>query len=295
MKPSPSALIDHTFLRRLDRLQLISRRGYGMVTGGGRRSRQFGSSIEFADYRNYSPGDDFRHIDWNVFGRSNRLFIKLREAEEHLAVHVLVDGSRSMDWGRRNKLAYAKLLAGSLGYVALNRDDVLAAAVFSESVQEYFAPAQGKGHILRYFDFLEQAEPARGVTSLVAAMRTYVARNSQRGLVILISDMMTEDAYRGVTAIQEAGNELVLLHVLDWAEVHPELSGELSLVDRESGRTINVAADAETLGQYREHVLAWADELETFCGRRNARYLRLDTSWSLEEVMFRRLLRRVVL
>ena len=295
MKPSPSAPIDHAFLRRLDRLQIISRRGYGVVTGGGRRSRQFGSSIEFADYRNYSPGDDFRHIDWNVFGRSNRLYIKLREAEEHLAVHVLVDGSRSMDWGRRNKFAYAKSLAGSLGYIALNGDDVLAAAVFSDTVEDYFVPAQGRGYVLRYFDFLEEAEPVRGVTSLVAAMRNYVARNSQRGLVILISDMMTEDAYRGITAIQEAGNELVLLHVLDWAEVHPELNGELSLVDRESGRTINVAADAETLGQYREHVLDWADELEKFCGRRNARYVRLDTSWSLEEVIFRRLLRRVVL
>ena len=295
MKPSPSALIDHAFLRRLDRLQLISRRGYGMVSGGGRRSRRFGSSIEFADYRNYSPGDDFRHVDWNVFGRSNRLYIKLREAEEHLAVHVLVDGSRSMDWGRQSKFAYAKSLAGSLGYIALNRDDVLSAAVFSETIEQYFAPVQGRAHILRFFNFLEQAKPVGGATSLVSAIRNYVARNAQRGLVILISDMMTEDAYRGITAIQEAGNELVLLHVLDWAEIDPELSGELSLVDRETGRSINVSADAETLNQYREHALNWADQLEVFCGRRNARYVRLETSWPLEEVVFQRLLRRVVL
>ena len=210
-------------------------------------------------------------------------------------MHVLVDGSRSMDWGRQNKFTYAKSLAGSLGYIALNRDDVLSAAVFSETVEQYFAPAQGRAFILRYFDFLEQVEPVGGATSLVSALRNYVARNAQRGLVILISDMMTEDAYRGITAIQEAGNELVLLHVLEWAEFDPELSGELSLVDRETGRTINVAADAETLNQYREHVLDWADQLEAFCGRRNARYVRLETSWPLEEVVFQRLLRRVVL
>ena len=107
---------------------------------------------------------------------------------------------------------------------------MLAAAFFSETIEEYFAPAQGRAFILRYFDFLEQAAPGGGSTSLVAAIRNYVARNAQRGLVILISDMMTEDAYRGITAIQEAGNELVLLHVLDWGEIDPVLSGELSLV-----------------------------------------------------------------
>ena len=137
-------------------------------------------------------------------------------------------------------------------------------------------PSKGRAHILRFFNFLEQAKPVGGATSLVSAIRNYVARNAQRGLVILISDMMTEDAYRGITAIQEAGNELVLLHVLDWAEIDPELSGELSLVDRETGRSINVSADAETLNQYREHALNWADQLEVFCGRRNARYVRLE-------------------
>ena len=121
MKPSPAPLIDHAFLRRLDRLQLISRRGYGMVTGGGRRSRQFGSSIEFADYRNYSPGDDFATLTGTYAAAPTASTSSCGEAEEHLAVHVLVDGSRSMDWGRQNKLGYAKSLAGSLGYIALNR------------------------------------------------------------------------------------------------------------------------------------------------------------------------------
>jgi len=289
-----SILVDVGLLRRLDRLQLVARRSYGMVSSGSRRSRKFGSSVEFADYRNYSPGDDIRHLDWNIFARSDRLFIKLHEAEEHLAVHILLDASGSMDWGRTNKFHYARQLAACLGYIALNQQDVLSAGLLSDTLTDYFPPAQGKPQVLRYFEFLERAEPA-GTTGLAHALRAYAARNTHRGLMLLISDLLTPDAYRAISSVLETGNELVVLHLLDRQEANPSLNGELRLVDSETGEAITLTVDEAVLHQYRQHFYNWADQMESFCLRRNARYVRIETSWPLEEVIFGRLVpRRIV-
>ena len=150
-------LFDETFLRKLERLAILSRRAMAGQLQGERRSPKRGQSVEFADYRPYTPGDDFRRIDWNAYARLERFFIKLFIEEEDLTVHLLVDTSRSMDWGQPNKLWYAVRAAGALGYVALVGLDRVTVTAFGGSENgyvNYLSPRRGKGQALALFSFL---------------------------------------------------------------------------------------------------------------------------------------------
>ncbi|HEV2125420.1 MAG TPA: DUF58 domain-containing protein, partial [Chloroflexota bacterium] len=169
-------LFDEAFMRRLERLQLISQRMHGAASHGGRRSKKRGTSVEFADYREYTRGDDLRQIDWNVYGRSERLYVKLREDEESLTVHVLVDCSRSMDFGRHNKLAYARRLAAALGYVALCNQDQVEVSGFGERVISRLPSLRAKAQTNRLFTFCSDLRPA-GATDLKAVLRSYASMN----------------------------------------------------------------------------------------------------------------------
>ena len=147
------------FLRRLENIALVARRASSGLTQGERRSTKRGQSVEFADFRSYVPGDDFRRIDWNAYGRLGRLFIKLFVEEEDLTVHILLDASRSMDWGQPNKLDYAVHVAGALGYIALVGLDRVTVTAIGENIPAanggYFSPHRGKNHALTLFQFLQ--------------------------------------------------------------------------------------------------------------------------------------------
>ena len=147
-RPASQVLLDESFLRRLERLNLMTRRGTRAHTIGEHQSRRRAVSLEFADYRHYVSGDDLRRIDWNVYGRSNSLFLKLTEAKEDVAVHLLLDTSQSMDWGEPSKLLYARQLVAALGYLALARFDAVTAATFSDELHERFSLTRGKSQAL---------------------------------------------------------------------------------------------------------------------------------------------------
>lgn len=281
-------LLDTGTLRRLERLQIISNRTHGAASHGGRRSKQRGTSIEFADYREYTRGDDLRQIDWNVYGRSERLFVKLREDEESLTVHLLLDCSASMDFGVHNKHAYAQRLAAALGYVALTSQDRVEAAGFSDKLTSHLPAVHGKGQAMRLFSFLADLRPS-GATDLRSTLRAYASMHRRSGLAILISDLLNPGGLAGLAALLDRGYEAVLLHVLDPLELDPAAAGEVELFDREGGDKLRLTLDETIVEAYRRRMNSWIAEMETFCSKRLVRYQTVSTATPLEDLVFRHL------
>src|SRR5512142_2152667 len=253
-------LFDESTLRKLNQLTLVASRVRAGAIKGERRSSRRGSSVEFADYRDYTPGDDLRRLDWNIYARLDRPFIKLLEEEEDLAVHILVDGSQSMDWGEgeTHKFDYARRLMAGLGAVALASGDVLTIGLLQRgSVAVEFGPARGQASLPRLFDFLEGLQ-AGGETNLNLSLREYSIRPRRAGLVILISDLFAPDGYEsGLRQLLGHGSEAALIHVLSPDELDPPLAGDLQLVDVETNHAQDVSLDGGLRERYRARARAW--------------------------------------
>jgi len=190
-----SELLQQSFLHRLERLNLMTRGVVAQGLAGEHRSRRRASSVEFADFRKYVPGDDFRQIDWNAFARLDGLFLRQTEAKEDMTVHLLVDCSESMNWGQPSKLGFARRLAAALGFMALSRFDSVTAACFAGSLSARLPLVRGKAQILRLLTYLDRAEVG-GVTHLERAVREYCAGPVRGGVAFLISDLLSEDDWQ---------------------------------------------------------------------------------------------------
>ncbi|HLF27544.1 MAG TPA: DUF58 domain-containing protein [Anaerolineae bacterium] len=283
-------IFDESTLRKLTRLALVASRVRAGALKGERRSTKRGTSVEFADYRNYVHGDDLRRMDWNVYARLDRPFIKLREEEEDLAVHVLVDASQSMRWGdgEHDKFAYALRLAAALGAIALADGDRLTIAVFKTSQarrETSEVSLRGQQHLLRLLKFLEAQTPA-GATDLNLSLRDYAVAARRPGLAVLISDLFSPDGYQaGLTQLQSRGYEAILIHLLAPDELDPPLSGDLRLVDTETGHAQEVSLDGGLRELYRRRVRAWREEIQAYCRKRTIRFLPVTTNRAWDEVV----------
>jgi uncharacterized protein (DUF58 family) len=293
---SSNRLFDESFLRKLERLAILSRRAMAGQLQGERRSPKRGQSVEFADFRAYVPGDDFRRIDWNAYARLERFFIKLFVEEEDLTVHLLVDTSRSMDWGQPNKLWYAVRAAGALGYVALAGLDRVTVTAFGDDGKgeaHYFPPRRGKGQALALFSFLRTLG-AGSRTDLAPRLSAYAAAASQPGPLLLFSDLLDEGWADGLRALASRGFEVTVLHILAPDEVKPDTSTWLSegpaadfkLLDVETGAEVEITADYDLLERYRDGLVTWREELRRFCGSRGMHYVPVETSLPFEELLF---------
>lgn len=281
-------LFDEAFLRRLERLSLLSRRAMAGQWQGERRSPKRGQSVEFADFRPYVLGDDFRHIDWNAYARLERLFVKLFVEEQDLTIHLLVDASRSMDWGEPSKLWYSLRAAGALGYIALSGLDRVTVGMLSDGTagaQERFPPRRGKQQAAALFSFLAAQRPG-GQVDLQDRLRTYAGGSARPGPAVLLSDLLDEGWEDGLRALSDHGFEASVLHILSADEISPEMAGDLRLVDVETGSETEITADREALHRYREALKAWRDQVRRFCGARGFHYVPVDTSIPFEELLF---------
>ncbi|HKP51637.1 MAG TPA: DUF58 domain-containing protein [Chloroflexia bacterium] len=329
--PSYTQLFDAEFMRKLERLSLVSRKLKSGRLKGERRSPKRGQSVEFADYRTYSPGDDLRRVDWNAYARMERLFIKLFQEEEDLTVHVLLDASKSMDWGDpndviltapiapidgrqttddgrqmvrtqsdtadQNKLIYAKRVAAALGYISLTDLDRLSVTAFSKSGIQRFTPVRGKGYAISLLRFIAGVK-AEGQTDLDLMLRQYASQAKYPGLLFLLSDCLVDGGgIQGLSALQAAGHEINLIHILSPAEVHPELAliGDLRLKDVETGATQDVSIDGAILDLYREKYEQWQSGIENFCRRRGINYLHVTTDTPFEDLVLHYLRRKGIL
>ena len=285
IQPAP-VLLPENIRRRLEPLMLVAKKARAGAMKGDRRSTKRGASIEFADYRNYVPGDDLRQLDWNIYARLERPYIKLLEDEEDLAVHIILDASASMDFPKdeapdQNKLLFAKRIFAGLGYVTLTSGDRLVLTAINDRGLSVFGPVRGRGQGVAAFEYIQHVSAA-GITDLNIMLREYALRASRPGLAVIISDMFSPTGYlEGLNALLRHGHEVALAHVLAPQEIEPPLAGDLRLIDVETGQPQEVTVDAAMRRLYQQRLTNWRDEIRRECLRRGAHYfpLRTDHPW----------------
>ena len=271
------------FLAQLERLTLASRRTFRGRVKGERRSPHKGQSVEFSDYRPYGIGDDLRYVDWNIYGRLDRLHVKLFVDEEDLCVHLLVDASSSMDFGRPTKLRYASRVAAALGFVGLVSLERVGVGVLREKVSEGWPPTRGRNQFVALVDFLAGLR-AGGATSLNQGLANYAMRAREPGLVVLFSDLLDPIGFEaGVRALLERRFEVHIVHVLTPEEVHPTLAGDLRLHDCETDELREITVDGEALRAYRQRLGQFLERVEGFCRSAEIGYRRVTTDMPVEE------------
>ncbi|MEI7772610.1 MAG: DUF58 domain-containing protein [Chloroflexales bacterium] len=288
-------LLASSFIRKLDNLSILTRRAMAGDIQGERRSPRRGSSVEFADYRPYAAGDDIRQIDWNLYARAERFYLKLFVAEEELSVHLLVDTSASMDWGEPNKLRYARQLAGAFGYIALSNLDRVTVSAFGAGPHPVALPSvRGKRGALPLFGFLQRLAPGQG-GDLAKTCRTYAQTARTPGPLLLCSDLLDTGWRDALGALSSRPFEVTVMHVLAPQEIAPELDGDFKLVDAEGGAPVEISADIGLIQRYREGLASWRAEIEGFCSGRGMSYLAVDTSVPVDEFVLSQLRTRGVL
>jgi uncharacterized protein (DUF58 family) len=290
---SPDVVFDEAFLRRLEQLELASRRLTAGRMKGERRSVRRGQSVEFADYRNYAAGDDLRQLDWNVYARLERLFIKLFVEEEDVTVHVLVDASRSMDIGEPNKLAFARRAAAALAYLGLAHLDRVSVAFLGEGRATTLRPLRGKARVFEVFGFLAQPRRER-LTGLAAAARDYAGRLRGRGPLILVSDLLDPGYLDALRDLAGTRCQLSVLHVMSPDELDPIVPPDARLVDHETGGGVEVTGDDDLVERYRSRLTEWQAEISEFVSRRGGSYVLVPSDLDLADLLFDILRRRRV-
>lgn len=277
-------LLSPELLARLERLELVSRRIFRGRLKGERRSKRKGQSVEFADFRNYVSGDDLRFIDWNLYARLDRLFLKLFLEEEDLHFHALVDASESMNFGTPTKLHVAKQLAAALGYVGLCRADRVTVSALGPPAAS--APVlRGRASMWRMIDYLSSVESGHNI-SLASAVKDFCLRSPGSGVVVLITDLMDKEGYEAALRMLVGRRmDVFLLHVLAAEEIDPPIDGDLKLIDAEDGEEAEVTVNRYLLDSYRRTLAAFVDGARTFCARRGITYIRIRSDEPVEAIV----------
>ena len=282
-------LLSSEFLTQLERLALVSRRTFRGRMRGERKSQRKGMSVEFSDYRQYGVGDDLRYVDWNIYGRLDRLYLKLFLDEEDLCLHLLLDGSNSMSFGEPSKLRYAARLAAALGFVGLVNLERVGVAVVRDRMAEGWSPTRGRGQFLSLLDFAGRLR-AGGPTGLSEGLAAYALRSRDAGVAVLISDLLDPAGYeRGLKALLERRFDVHVIHVLAPEEVDPILAGDLRLTDAETGEVRDLTMDGEAMGNYRQRLGEFLARAESFCRANEIAYHRVTTDTPVEEMVLRQL------
>jgi uncharacterized protein (DUF58 family) len=276
-------LLEPSLLRRLEALALQVRRAVSGQMGGERRSRRRGQSVEFADFRNYTPGDDFRLIDWNAYARLDRFMLRLFVAEEELPLSVFVDLSASMDWGKPNKAETARQLAGAIAYVALAALDRVRLTVFAEGPTSGGAPYRGRRAAAELFARL-QSFTAGGATNYEKLV--WPIGRQRPGMSVLITDGLGEPGVdAALAALQRAQQEGAVLQLLAPQELTPDWSGDARLRDAETGVEREFTATPVTQGAYLRALAQRSEDIERAAHRRGLRFARLSTAEPIDDMV----------
>ncbi len=282
-----SELFDEDFLKKLEYLSIVSRKTFTGALRAERKTRKVGSGIEFADHRRYTRGDDFRYIDWNVYGRIDKLLLRLFEEEEDLYIYLLLDVSKSMLIGNPMKLHYAMQLAAALCYIGLGNLDRVAIIPFADDIVGRLPPARGKGRIFKVFDFLRNVQ-AGGETDMGASLEKFVHQNKRRGLAVVISDFYDPAGFEaGLNHLRYNKYEPFVLQIYDEKEANPQFHGDLTLIDCETGLEKEVTISKGLLEAYRREHAKYCDELSAYCTQRAFPYFRTHTQVPFDELVLK--------
>jgi uncharacterized protein (DUF58 family) len=282
-----SELFDEAFLKKLEYLHVVSRKVFTGSLRAERKTKKVGSGIEFADHRKYSRGDDFRYIDWNVYGRVDKLLLRLFEEEEDLYIYILIDSSESMMIGDPLKLHYAMQVGAALSYIGLANLDRVAILPFADEIKGRLPPARGKNRIFKVFEFLRNVESG-GQTHLGDCLTKFVHQNKRRGLAVIISDFYDPSGFEeGINALRYNKFEPFVLQVYDEKEANPHFHGDLTLVDCETGEAKEVTVSKSLLDAYKREHEKFMNELSDFCTARALPYFRTHTGVPFDELVLR--------
>lgn len=281
------SLLPPDLMRKLDGIEILTRKVFAGRLRGEQRSRRKGHSLEFSDYRTYVPGDDVRFVDWKVYARLDRLFLKMFMEEEDLFVHILLDVSHSM--GMSGKLLYAKRLAASLSYVSLAATHRVSIAPFEAKLRDVLPPTRGKAQVHRVLEHLERLEPA-GATRSSEGFRDFRRRILGTGYVFVISDLLDKAGFEDALKTMISGRfEVVVIHLLSPDEEEVTGEGDWQFIDVEDGDAVSVSIGEALKEQYAETVRRFRGEHREICHRLGFQYLPLRSDFPLEELLLQRL------
>jgi uncharacterized protein (DUF58 family) len=288
------ALLSPELLRRLEQFQLLAARRAKSSARGERRSRARGQSVEFADHRTYVPGDDFRYLDWNLFGRLDRLFLKLYEEERELPVTIFLDASESMSFGEPRKFEFARQVAAAVAYVALCGFDRVSVVVFPDALDQValrgaLKSVRGRRSALPLFANLNQLT-ARGSAGLNEALRRGALQARQAGVAVVLSDFLDPAGYdSGLSALVARGFQVNAVQILAPEEINPTTYGDLHLVDSESGAKEEVTFGRYRLAAYQKTVHNFCQRLREFCQARGIHFFMAPSDMALEQLLLKQL------
>ncbi len=275
------SLLSPSLMARLASLQVNSR--YRLVGrfGGEHTSRRYGNTVDFADFREYHPGDDFRRIDYHVLARLDQVLIKLYEADDDITVRILIDISGSMAIG--GKLDQAKRLAAAIGFISLTAHDSVTVHAFpSKTAAPRFS---GRASVPALMSYLEGLQAA-GRTPLSDAAGSLLSQSSVPGITVLISDLLTPQ-WQNLVRLRAGGSDLLVVHVVCDEDLDPQYAGDLELVDREEGKRLTVSVTEEVARSYRARVTSWRDQVTAATGSSGGTYMLVDAKEDVEDLLLR--------
>jgi len=280
-----NSFLDEDFLQKLDLLRILAQRRVKGVNIGEHTSWRGGGNLEFLDYRKYQLGDDLRYVDWNVYGRLDKLFIKLFQAERDLSIYVLLDTSLSMSVGSPSKEIYAKKIAAALSYIGLANLDRVGLHSFDRSISLSRAPEKGRQVYLSILEFLIGLE-TNGETDLNSSLIEFAASAKQKGIVIILSDLLDQSGFEeGIKSLLQNKYEIIVIQVLDREERFPKLKGYLKLKDLETSVEKNLTLNSELLDRFQKKMDDYLADIRGFCLESGVEYFLTDTSISFEDFL----------
>jgi uncharacterized protein (DUF58 family) len=288
---------DEEFQRKLDYLALVSRRVFAGRLRAERRTKKSGSGVEFADHREYQPGDDFRYLDWSAYQRFERLLVRLFEEEEDLAIYFILDTSASMGFGpagslrsgpsEGKKLRYAKKVCAALAYVGLANLDRVSIVTTSDRLRERMPETRGKARIFKAFRFLREIE-AGGTTDLEDAMKRFAAQHKRRGLAVLVSDLYDPRGFeRGINVLRYNKFDPFVVHIIDPEEGRPTLHGDVLLYDCETGDEREVTVTARVLQRFGKAHAGYLEQVGRYCATHQVPYVAANVDVPFDEMILR--------
>ena len=286
------ALISPDLMKRLEQLQLLARRRSKSTAKGERRSGARGQTVEFADYRTYVPGDDLRRIDWNLFGRLERLFLKLYEEERELPVTIYLDSSESMSFGRVSKFDFARQVAASVGYVALCGFDRITVEPFPLADDQAglvgeLRAVRGRQSAMRFFDNLNRLK-AGGTADFNQALRLGAMKHRAQGGIVVLSDFLDPAGYEdGLKSLASRGSEVHAVQILAPEELEPSSYGDFRVIDSETGAEQEVTFGKYRLNAYRATVQNYCRRLQEYCRARGIRYQLAQSDTPIDDLLLK--------
>jgi uncharacterized protein (DUF58 family) len=277
--PSKSdLLLDPSFMARLDQLDVMSRKLLAGKMKGERRSKRRGQSVEFADFRNYVVGDDLRFIDWNIYARLDRLFLKLFLEEEDLSLYVLLDVSKSCDYGEPNKALYLKKVAAALGYIGLVNYNRVSMVAMADGVVAETGAMRGRRRVAQMLDFVSKLQPT-GASHFTESCKRFALAHRQKGVCVVLSDFFIKEGFEeGLKYVAGGKYDLFAVQCLSPQEIDPDLQGDLKLRDLEDDDMAEVSITQPLIKQYKANLNAYCLQLKEYLTRRGGTYLFSSTA-----------------